>query len=487
MKKYPAFLAVLLIQCSLLWAQPVSFSEYFINKTMRLDYYHTADADKEIMTIDCIYQQGEWGGNPDQLLDPFNNGLYRIQIYDIASNTLIYSRGFNSYCGEYQTTRPAIENIKKTFHESARFPCPQKPVLFVLQKRDNQNLFHPVFSRKINPDDVHIVKEAAASFDRIVVVRESGAPHDKVDIALLAEGYTNQEWKKFQKDCKRFSKTLFSVEPYKRQPEKFNIRGVFRPSFESGVDQPRKNIYKQTALNASFNALNLERYLLTEDNRTLHNIAAQVPYDALVIMVNSKRYGGGGIYNFYSISTTDHEMSMNVFLHEFGHSFAGLADEYYASAVAYNDFYPKATEPVEPNITALLDPDHIKWRDMISTGVSIPSDWNKTVYDSLQAKQGRLSAAKNRALAALDNPSEQQKNRIKAKYKTKRKAVKDALDAFMKNHPLKNKVGAFEGAGYSSTGLYRPMLQCLMFSNNDMQFCRVCENAIQRMIDYYTR
>ncbi|MBD3386866.1 peptidase M64 [candidate division KSB1 bacterium] len=489
MTKYTIIAIILLVSLPLSAYESISFKDHFIDKTMRLDYFHIADAEQEIITLDCIYQQNNWAGNTSQLLYPFNNGLYRAKVFDIASNQLIYSKGFNSYCGEYQTTDPAMTGIKKTFHETILIPYPRNPVFFVLEKRDKNNIYHPLFNQKIDPADIHIVKETPAFRDEIVILQENGDPHHKVDVVILSEGYSREQSKKFRQDCNHFTDALFSVEPYNSQQNKFNIRGLFRPSCEEGVDEPRKHIYKQTVLNASFNALDLERYLLTEDNRTMRDMAAQVPYDAIVIMVNSSRYGGGGIYNFYCISTCDNKKSLKVFLHEFGHSFAGLGDEYYASSVAYNDFYPKGTEPPEPNITALLNPDHVKWHDMLSDGIDIPTDWNKQKYDSLQAERHHIAKMQKEELIRLDKDgaSKDEKQKLNEKYKTKYSALADTTDLFLANHPLKHKIGVFEGAGYSSTGLYRPMLQCLMFSNNKMEFCHVCENAIQKMIDYYTR
>jgi len=191
---------------------------------------------------------------------------------------------------------------------------------------------------------------------------------------------------------------LFETEPYKSHQDRFNLYGVSGPRSESGSDEPRQKVYKNTILKASFNALDLDRYLLTEEGFLIREMAARVPYDSIIILVNSKRYGGGGIYNDYCLTTVDHPASRSVFLHEFGHSFAGLADEYYSSEVAYNEFYPPGVEPLEPNITALLDPQSLKWKDLLSPGISLPTEYGKEELEKLQAERRANFQEMNKAL-----------------------------------------------------------------------------------------
>lgn len=488
----PAILRIcifIIVAMSVVFAEdPVAFGDYFQNKTLRVDYYHTGDATEEIFTIDRIYQQGIWPGNPQNLIDHFNNGKYYLQIYDLASNRLIYSMGYNTYFGEYQTTDPALQGIKKTFHETVRLPLPKNPVQMVIAVRDKKNILHPAFIKKIEPDDIHIIKEEPAGDVQIFRPLKNGDPHKKVDIVILAEGYTTAEKDKFKKDLSSRVDLFFEFEPFASNKERFNFYGVFSPSAQSGVDQPRKDVFVNTTLNASFNALDLERYLLTEDNRRMRNLAAHVPYDAICIMVNSDRYGGGGIYNQYAIFTSDGPANDFVAIHEFGHSFAGLADEYYASSVAYNDFYPKGVEPTEPNITALLVPERPKWPVTVSDKRAVPTDWNKTYYDSLKNASSILYKEwrKKKAMQEAAGASEEDIARLRESFDKKRQTRRAEISQFMPEHPLKNDVGFFEGAGYASEGLYRPMLQCLMFSNDKRAFCRICQNAIQEMINFYS-
>ncbi len=490
MKKIALSAAVLIFSTLLHSQTPAKFERFFLDQTLRIDYYHVGDAAEEIITIDQVYRQGPWAGNPEHLLDPFNTGRYFIKLYDVASNALIHSRGFDSYFGEYKTTEPAKNGVKRTYHETALLPCPAKPVFFVIEMRDRNNLLHPLFTRKIDPAALEVIKENPDRQDNIYPVVRNGDAHKKVDIVMIAEGYSAEEEAKFNADLERYAKVFFEWEPYKSKRKNFNISGIFRPSRESGVDEPERGIFKNTALNSSFNSLGSDRYLLTEDNKTLRDVAAQVPYDAIFILVNSKRYGGGGIYNFFCITTVDNEWSEFVFQHEFGHSFTGLADEYYGAEVAYDEFFPVGVEPTEANITALLDPPNIKWKELISPGVAIPTDWGKAKFDSLYIADLKIRQQKTDTLAALIRQAypEATVKQVEARYDSLSRQLNDQIKAFTRNHPLKDKVGAFEGGGYVAKGIYRPMLNCLMlkFEKDDPGFCKVCEQAVNRMIEYYS-
>ncbi|MHB8905024.1 MAG: M64 family metallopeptidase, partial [Melioribacteraceae bacterium] len=366
------------------YSQPKSFSDYFKDQTMRIDYFHIGDANTETVTIDQVYRYGIWAGSTKNLIDDFDNGAYYYKIFDAASGKLIFSRGFDSYFKEYQTSDEASKGIKRTYHESAIIPYPKDKIKFVLEKRDKQNKLNEVFSAEIDPSDIYVIKDAVK--DKAVKVYKShfsGDPHSKVDVVILGDGYTASEQKKFEKDLKRYTNIFLNQEPYKTNKDKFNIYGVFKASEESGITEPGADIYKNTTLETRFYSLGSERYVLTEENKTLRDLAAHVPYDAIYIMCNSARYGGGGIYNFYCTFVANNQFSPYIFLHEFGHSFGGLADEYYTSDVAYNDFYPQGLEPVEPNITRLLDKNNLKWKNLITPGIEIPTPWEKENYDKM--------------------------------------------------------------------------------------------------------
>lgn len=469
--------------------ESVTFEDYFIDKAIRIDYFHIGNAREETITMDHIYQEEIWPGNTNNLIDPFNNGRYAVKVYDAASNQLLYSRGFDCMFGEYKTTTPAINGVKRTFNRSVHIPFPKRPVIFVIEAREKKNRLHRLFTLQIDPSDYHIIKETASGHGFIYEALTNGDPHDKADLVFVAEGYTSDAKDKFKADVDRFTGYLFETEPYKSAKNRFNIYGVFRPSPENALDEPRQGIFKNTVLNASFNAFDLDRYVLTEEGMRLRKIASQVPYDTIVIMVNSKRYGGGGIYNDYCIATVDNAVSKRLFLHEFGHSFAGLADEYYASAVSYNDFYPKGIEPLESNITALLNPDQVKWKDLLSPDIAIPTDWGKEKRESLHAelRTNWQAMRKEIEVARQKGLSEEQIKKIEERFKKTYDDITAQLEEVKNQYSsLEDKVGVFEGAGYAAKGLYRPMIYCMMGSSPKVEYCLVCQEAIARMIAYYS-
>jgi hypothetical protein len=472
------------------WAPAqVAFDDYFLDQALRLDLYQTGDAKQETLTVHQIYQEGIWPESKSGLIPPFDYGRYVFQLYDIASNRLIFSRGFDTMFAEYKTTSPALSGVERVFERSLRIPLPKRPVLFVVERRDKRHLLQPIFDQVIDPEDYHIIRETPAAGDEVIELQLTGDPHNRVDFVFLAEGYTAGEKDKFKSDLDRMTQYLFSVEPYKSLKDRFNIRGVFRPSPEEAMDEPRQRSYKKTVLNASFNAFDLDRYMLIEEDHRMHEIAGQVPYDAIVVLVNSKRYGGGSIGLDYCVTTVDHPMSPQVFVHELGHSFAYLADEYYQSEVSYNDFYPKGVEPLEPNITALLDPAHVKWQDLLAPGIGIPTEYGKEAIEALQAERqkNRQALDKETEDAKKKDASAKDVQRIRQKFEKAEAGLNSRIENIRKKYAdLEDKVGVFEGAGYASKGLYRPMIYCIMISSPKGEFCRVCQRAIARMIDFYS-
>ncbi|HUM34401.1 MAG TPA: M64 family metallopeptidase, partial [Candidatus Saccharicenans sp.] len=293
----------------------IKFDDFFLDKALRINFYMAGNAREEEIIIQDIYQEDIWPESRVNLTNPFNYGHYFIKVYEVASNQLIYAKGFDCQFGEYKTTTPALDGVKKVFQRAVRIPWPKRPVRIVFEARDRQNLLHPLAVESIDPEDYHHVKETVKGGDYTFEVIKTGPPSERVDLAFLAEGYTAEDRDKFVADVKKFSSFLFEKEPYKSNQNKFNIYGVFRTSLERGMDEPRQKAYKNTALKASFNAFDLDRYMLTEEGFALREMAAQVPYDAIVVLVNSTRYGGGGIYNDYCITTVDHQASLRVFIH----------------------------------------------------------------------------------------------------------------------------------------------------------------------------
>lgn len=482
--RYLLFFPFLVMSC----AKPAGFGSIFIDETLRIDYFHTGASQDETVKLDEVMAYGVWAASKINLVDTLNYGTYTHVLYNMDGD-MIYSRGFDSYFKEYQTSNEAINGIPKTFHESAIVPMPKTEVYFALLQKDKTGKDFEVFRTKINPDSVpHIQPEIRVSNVEVVASQKSGEVDKKVDVAIIAEGYTLEEKDKFITDLKRFTETFFKTEPCKSNRESFNVYGVFSPSQDSGIDEPRARIDKQTAVSATFNSMGSERYVLTENNKALRNIAMHTPYDALYIMVNSKRYGGGGIYNFYCTFTSDNYWSEYLMVHEFGHSFFGLADEYYSSAVAVNDFYPAGFEPQEANITAETDPAKVKWRHLFTEGTEIPTPWAKAYYDSIDYAWQALRVQLNNNVFALQSNGASEMNVEQAKrlYDEKSMQASSISQSILEGSPYAGKVGLFEGAGYVSTGLYRGSINCIMFTKTHY-FCPVCKEAMLKVIDWYAK
>ncbi|HUK14706.1 MAG TPA: M64 family metallopeptidase [Thermoanaerobaculaceae bacterium] len=480
--------AALLLAAAPLSAQSASplarFDRFFADATMRVDLYHTGSAGDELFALDEVYRQGAWAGSRVHLTDDLGVGRYLATVSDAASGELLFSRGFDDYFGEYRTTAGALKGVRRTFHESVLIPYPKAKVTLALVLREPGKAPRPIFSAELDPAALTVLRKPLDAGVEVIEVANAGDPHAKVDVAFLAEGYTAAEEPKFRADLVRFARIFFAAEPYASHRSSFNLWGVFKPSQDSGADEPSWGSFKNTALSTTFDSLGSERYLLTEANKAMRDLAAHVPYDAIYIMVNSPRYGGGGIYNLYCTFTTDNQWHEYVFLHEFGHTFAGLADEYYTSSVAYNDFYPKGVEPNEPNVTALLDPANLKWKELLTPGIALPTPWEKTEFDSMDNAYQKLRGEWNERIAAAKRAGapRAEVEKLQAESERLSKEQADKVDAYLARSRYAGQVGAFEGAGYAATGIYRPMVDCIMFSKGAKPFCRVCQRAIERVI-----
>ena len=462
------------------------FEESFEDATLRIDYHHIGNAEKEIVTIDRLYRQGAWAGPMTRLIDGFPYGGYRVEGRDPESDALLFSRGFDSYFGEYRTTSAATAGTMKTYHESVLLPFPQKPLRVTVTAHRRDGTSTQLLDTIIDPTSVEIATEPAKNA-LVLETHISGPPHKVLDIAILGEGYTLEDLETFKTDLKRATEVLLGHDPFDAHRSQISVRGVMVPSAESGCDEPTRGAFRSTPLGATFNSLGSERYMLTEDNRAVRDIAANVPYDALVIMVNHDRYGGGGIYNLFCTFTAHSEWADYLLLHEFGHSFAGLADEYYSSSVAYNDFYPKGHEPKDANITALLDPEKLKWRDLVDPDTEIPTPWEKEAYDHEDAAYQEERKLIHETIAEASTSGAPAEKIAELEDNEARHAAIHAQWAheYLARSEWVGTIGAFEGAGYSSAGLYRPALDCLMFSRRVQPFCRVCERAVDAMVLQY--
>ena len=469
--------------------QDFEFEDYFEDKIMRVDYTHTGDEVLEIIGLDKISVYGEWFSSKNKLLDPFNNGQYYIKVYDYATEKLIFSKGYNSYFYEYASSSAGMEGTLKTYYETALIPAPKKKIIFEIERRISKNKMGGLFREIIDPKSVSILKETPKDHSaEIINAHISGSPKDNIDLVILSEGYTKSEKSEFRNDLTEIIEVFFDYEPFKTHKNKFNIYGIFKPSIESGVDEPRAGIFRSTPMDFTFNSLGSERYLLTENYFSVVDLASLVPFESIVVMVNSKRYGGGGIYNYFSVFTSGNQWRNYLFLHEFGHSFAGLADEYYTSTTAYNDFYPKGEEPPEPNITRLLDWTKLKWIDFVDDTTRIPTPWEKGIYDEIDYNWQQRRAALNEKIAELkrNNAPKFEIEKAEKLYAQEDLAHSIKIDSILSESKYYNVVGAYEGAGYSSMGMFRPEVDCIMFSKGEKPFCEVCKSAIEKVILHYS-
>ena len=403
------------------------FDKYFTDKVLRFDFMLAGNSQKTMLYPAGMKQEPFWSGSKMNLINPFNSGNFKYELFETAGNTLIYSRAFCTLFQEWQSTTEA-KSIDRSFYEVATMPYPKDKVLFRLSMRKRDGQFALVYETTIDPASYFIRKENPLNVG-ITKVYSAGAPDTSVDLAFIAEGYKAEEMGKFREDVKKMAGILFAEPPFSDYKDKFNIWAVEAVSQDSGTDIPGENIYVNTALNSSFYTFDVDRYLTTQDIKAVNDFAAAVPHDNIIVLINSSRYGGGGVYNYYSGTTTGHPLSPKVFLHEFGHGFAGLADEYYSTEVAYDEFYPAGVEPWEPNITTRVSFES-KWQKMIKKDTPVPT------------------------------PSEE-------KYS--------------------NVTGLFEGGGYSAKGIFRPEMDCRMKSNNQKGYCSVCRNAIKEMIEFYIK
>ena len=440
-------------------------------KTMRLDYFHTGDANSEVFSFDqAVLEPLPWPGNPRKPIDDLNLGKYRFKVFDKASGKMIFSRGFCSIFGEWELTEEASKT-HRTFSESLRFPCPDGPVAVVLEKRGAANAFVEIWRTNLDPKGIYVQTEAPASPGPIIPLQNSGDPSLKVDLLILGDGYTATERAKFEKDARRMMEELFKQEPYKSHRKDFNVWGLCPPSLESGISRPSIGQHRRSPLGCTYDAFGSERYVLTFENKAFRDIASHAPYDFVQILVNGRIYGGGGIFGLYGTVSVDNETAPYIFVHEFGHHFAGLADEYYTSDVAYQSS-PERPEPWEPNVTAnALQP---KWAKLLSAQVPLPTPWKKAEYESMSKDY----QAKRKEIRTQNRPESE----MEALFRSNQKQEAPLLG----KDKYSGKVGAFEGANYEAEGYFRSQTDCIMFSRNPVPFCAACKSAIETMILFHT-
>jgi len=402
-----------------------SYGTWFQEKGLRIDYLHRGTFSSEELIFERFIEERYWGGSQVHLLDTFGYGDYYLEVVDSVSGAVIYSRGYSTLFPEWQSTAMAV-NDTGVFKEALVIPFPHVPVFIEIFRRNKQQHLESVFRVYFNKEEHTPEVQAPLSYP-VFDIMVTGPVSERLDILFIAEGYRESEREKFYQDCSRFAGYLIGASPFRDYRTRINIRGMMTYSEDSITRKVGNDKVLNTAIGVSFNTFGSDRYLMAGNFQRVRDVAALAPNDQIVILVNSADYGGGGIFNYYATATSDHRASDFLLLHEFGHSFAGLADEYYTSEVAYQDYYDLDTEPREPNITTLAD-FNSKWLDMMDGGTPIPT------------------------------PMEDTYRKI---------------------------VGVYEGGGYTATGIYRPFQDCTMKSVLYDGFCPVCQRAIMRMLNFY--
>jgi len=439
--------------------------------TVRLDYTHSGNALGEQYAIErVLIEPLPWPGDMSQPFDNTNRGNNRMEVVDARTGDLLYSRDFSTIFAEWKTTEEA-NKMSRGFHESVRFPKPDRPVRVRILKRDERNQFSVAWSVEVDTDGQDVVRKQAPALAQPIPVKVSGPSPRKVDLLILGDGYTRADMKKFEADARRLSAHLFEVSPFKERAGDFNVWAMAVPTQESGISRPSTGVHHASALGTRYDIFGSERYVLTLDNRALRDIAQYAPYEFIEILVNNDTYGGGGIFGQFSTAAAGNDWANYLFVHEFGHHFAGLADEYYTSPVAYQSSGARM-EPWEPNVTALRDPANVKWKQHVQAGTPLPTPWPKAEYE----EASRAYQKRRAALRAANRPESEMSALFREDLARTRELFATA--------PYRKAIGAFEGANYEASGYYRPAMQCIMFDRSE-EFCPVCRDGISEIVDLY--
>jgi len=455
-------------------AARAGFDDDFTGRTLRVDAFHAGTAGEEQVALDRARIEGPWPGSRTQLLDPTNLGAYLVEVADRATNRVMYTRGFGSIYGEWETTGEAADGTWRVFPEAVRVPEPRRPFQVRLRKRGPDGSFGEIWSVTLDPSS-RFVDRAPPPVGRVWSIAEHGDPAVKVDLLILGDGYTATDMEAFHADARRIAAALFAEEPFASRKTDFNVRALDTPSERSGVTRPRSGIFHDSPLGTRYNIFDSERYVLTLDDRRWRDRAAAAPYDFVLILVHERQYGGGGIYQLYATAAARSAFSEYLAVHEFGHHFGALGDEYFTSPVAYETEDGPRIEPWEPNVTALLDPSTLKWSDLVTGSTPLPTPWGKEAFE----ERSRAFQAERQRLRESSAPEED----LERLFTEERTLFTGMLAA----EPHARAVGAFEGALYSARGLYRPSADCIMFTRDPVGFCPVCRRAIERIIDLYAR
>lgn len=404
-------ISALLVSC--VSAQAQRFEDYFEDKTLRLDYTFAGDVTRQQIYVDELVSLPRWYGRKQRLAELPLKGNGQITVRSLTDGTVIYRHSFSSLFQEWLATAEA-KRTQKSFENVFLVPYPKSPVEIRVELFDYHDRVVCSFAHQVDPHDILIRKAGEHRVTPNITLQQAADTTRCIHVAFVAEGYQQQEMNVFLNDCRIAMESLFKHEPFKQNQNRFNIVAVMPPSVESGTSEPNKGIWKNTPLGSHFDTFYSNRYLTTLHLKKLHDVLAGTAYEHIIVLVNTERYGGGGIYNSYNLTYAHGPQFRPVVVHEFGHSFGGLGDEY-----PYGDddpMYFADTEPWEPNLTTKHDFNG-KWENLVK----------------------------------------------------------------------EKKAGLIEGGGYLSKGVWRGFENCRMRTNEEPEFCLVCQQALQRLIDFYTK
>lgn len=420
--------------------QEINFAETFRDSTLRIDYIFSGNATTQRISLDKLNMSPRWYGKRKHLAQLPVEGNGQITVRKHGTAEVIYRNSFSTLFQEWQSYDEA-KTSDKAFENVFLIPMPQEKVDVTVDLRNNRHEVTGTMTHTVDPADILIRHIGFKNRTPFTTIQQAADTTRCIHIAYVAEGYKQNEMNVFIEDAKIATEALFEHEPFKSMRNRFNIVAVESPSADSGTSEPSKGIWRNTALGSHFDTFYSDRYLTTLNLKSLHDVLAGTPYEHIIVLVNTKEYGGGGILNSYNLSMTHHPMYKQVVVHEFGHSFAGLADEY-AYEQEQIPMYPHDVEPWEKNITTLVD-FHGKWENMIKKGTPIPTPI--------------VTAAE------LPNVKKDKKSKVPT-----------------------YKMGVYEGAGYSLKGVYRATPDCRMRSNDVKEFCPACQKALRELINFYT-
>lgn len=435
--------ATMLLVCSNAFSQ--QFNDYFEDKTLRLDYIFAGDSAKQEIFFQEASSTPQWAGRRNNLSNPLLGGNGQIVVRDAESGLAIYSNSFSTLFQEWQSTEEAA-GLKRAFENCFQVPYPKKKVEVTVSLINVHGKVSSSLTHVVDPTDI-LIREKKSKVEW-KYIHKGGELASCIDVAIIAEGYNASEQEKFQNDARMACDYLFGHEPFKSHANKFNVVAVAAQSDDSGVSVPHDKDWKSTATSSHYDMLYSNRYLMTTNMQDIYDLLAGVPFEHIIVLVNTSKYGGGGIYNSVTVTTSDNESARPVLVHEFGHAFAGLGDEYFYDD-QYSSSYPSDTEPWEPNLTTLVD-FKSKWADMLPQGTPVPT--SPITFKDYNPRS-------TMSFIHLDKK---------------------------KQHSLIHSIGVYEGGGYQSKGVFRPAMECRMKINEASDFCAVCTRAIIKMIDYYT-